>query len=123
MTMLLLPYAKDPEDPNHHTPFNDRTGNCLELAAQYVVANDGTLVHGSIYNQAFSVQRIGHAWVVREDGWIFEPTQGARWNPEAFRWWFTPIVDATYSVEEACINMLKSGHYGTWSEDHSGVWG
>lgn len=123
-TVVRIAVDKDPRDPNFGKPHSERIGNCAELAAQYQAVNGGILVHGSIFREGVSEQRIGHAWVWTEDGGTFEPTLGL-WFPHAglYAEWAQTMVDITYDREEACINMLVSGNYGIWHDDPSGVWG
>lgn len=125
--ITVVRVGKDPRDPNAGVEHADRAGCCLEFAAEYLMDQGGTLVHGSIWHPEHSERRIGHAWVNTLDGGVFEPTLGV-WFPtvQAFHQWSNSIVDVTYDQEQAALLMLRSGHYGVWGLDtvkYSGVWG
>lgn len=125
-TVRILTVEKDPRDPNLGVPHAERIGECLQFAAEYVMTNGGVLVHGSIYREGVSVERIGHAWVRTDDGGAFEPTLGVWWPSfDLYLDWANGIVDAIYSQEEAALNMLRSGHYGIWHPlgQATGKWG
>jgi hypothetical protein len=100
-------------NPDVTKPFKDRLGLYYELAGRYASHNsDVTLVHGSI--QGMGKPRLDHAWVILEDGSIWEPIFNETFDADVYRMLVNPMVDRTYSNEQTCIHLLKHKHWGPW---------
>lgn len=119
-------------------PLGHRLGRCYELAAQAFSGwemfeqhnsaltrlPDGsmtprlpapkTLVHGTW--QGPEPVRIGHAWVVLEDGRIWEPITALICDPVLFHAYSRDEAAWAYDATAVRVNLLKSGHYGPWHE-------
>ncbi len=92
-----------------------RLGRCYELAGRRVLQGEGTLVHGTITNGATA--RIGHAWVIMEDGSVWEPISDQAMPMLVFVAFFHPEPILSYPREEALSLMARTAHFGPWHED------
>lgn len=109
-----------------------RLGRCYELAVkaftgwtQFISQPRGVdisrpnlpapvaLIHGWWRHPANAVG-IHHAWVILEDGRMWEPITGLICDPVLFMNYGSCRVDRTYIETEARINMVKHQHYGPW---------
>lgn len=73
------------------------------------------LVHG-FWKHPDEPQGIHHAWVILEDGRIWEPITGLICNPVNFMAFGQCRVDRSYDETEARTLMLRYQHYGPWHE-------
>lgn len=71
-----------------------------------------TLIHGS--TQSFDFQRRGHAWVVLQNGRIWEPISNREWDPEVFETLFRPQIEKTYHFAAMNMNCVQHQHWGPW---------
>lgn len=95
--------------------FRARLGRCYELSGRHVMnACDGSrLVHGTI--QGAGHPRIGHAWVEKPDGTVYDPVLDAEFPAEIHALVFSARVDAVYDLEGVAVQSLRSGHWGPWA--------
>ena len=92
-----------------------RTTRCYELAYEGCqLGRDWTLVHG-IANGAPSRGRIDHAWLELDD-WVYDAVLDKAMPHSVYISMFKAQATRKYSFEEAAIQVVKSGHYGPWSE-------
>ena len=114
MTGSLVIEAKG-TDPSESITGFDRMSRCYELAGRYLMANDGTtMVHGTVDNGA---KEIRHAWVVDQDGEIFEPTTGIHYDPTSFEAQYHPAERIRYPQDRAMVQMLRFKHWGPWDDE------
>lgn len=96
-----------------------RTGKCYALALSGLIRRapwSATLVHGSIYNAAYSEKgRIGHGWLELEDGTVWEPVHGDLFEGPVWESYASPEYEARYTKDDALHLMLTSGHSGPWT--------
>lgn len=94
-------------------PKPENLGRCYELVGlQAIKEPDGTVIHGTI--QGYGMPPLNHAWWVYPDGSVWEPATAQDYTAEAFRVLFRPRYIYGYSVKEALLRMVATGHYGPW---------
>lgn len=99
--------------PSADSPFRERLGFCYVLSGRKILEHpDALLVHGSV--QGDDKPRIQHAWIITEDGHIWEPTTNQLYGPIDFDQTFNPIVGAIYTSTDAARKMLQHKHFGPW---------
>lgn len=92
-----------------------REGRCYELAVRGCMqAPEWELVHGEC-NARSGVGKIGHAWL-EFDGEAYCPVLDDTMPVSVFLQVLGARTHARYPSEDAAILMLKSGHYGPWSD-------
>jgi hypothetical protein len=101
-------------DPAENITGFDRMSRCYELAGRYLIENKGTLVHGIVHSGA---QEIRHAWVIDQDGEIFEPTTGIHYDAASFERQYQPIERVRYPWDKAAVQMLRFKHWGPWDDE------
>lgn len=69
------------------------------------------LVHGKI---VVTPDIINHAWVILEDGRMWEPVTGLICDPVLFMAGTGAVVERSYDETEARIMMLRNQNYGPW---------
>lgn len=95
----------------------DRDGKCYQLAWQYIIQhNKGILIHAQVWSNNLEMM-IGHALVETEFGFIYEPVSDRYFERETLYNLFKITEDARYSVLEALVMTLKTGHYGPWDKE------
>lgn len=95
---------------------NGRAGLCYQFALEHIFRQqEGTLIHGQVWSQAQG-RMIDHAWVVTETGFVYEPVTD-RYFPkdELYREYQMKEI-TVYTVEEAMEMVIRTRHYGPWSE-------
>jgi hypothetical protein len=113
-------YAEDP------SPFDGRLGHCYRLAASaFIHSHDDrpagypepiTLVHGSWHGPG-APDRIDHAWVLLDDGRVWEPITACIFDRERF-YSYTRAEDTMhYQGVVALMNMLQHEHFGPWDDE------
>ena len=91
-----------------------RAGRCYELAMRGCMqAPEWELVHGEC--DVRSGGQIGHAWL-EFDGEAYCPVLDDTMPVSVFLRVQGARTHARYSSEDAAILMLRSGHYGPWSD-------
>lgn len=99
--------------PEDGAPFNERLGFCYVLAGRKILDHpNALLVHGSV--QGDDKPRIHHAWIIIEDGRIWEPVTNQVFNPMLWEYTFNPMTDVIYTSTDAAKAMLKHKHFGPW---------
>jgi hypothetical protein len=106
------------DEPSYQ--FSLRSGRCYELSAWAILKgdlDDGILVHGSMRCENGESARMGHGWVLINNGTeVWEPILGACYAREDWYRWAQAEDEATYDAEQLRIMMLRHGHYGRWHE-------
>lgn len=116
-----------------------RLGNCYELAMQAFTGwermqtrlfsrNEMTLmpapiglVHGT-WHGPHAPERIAHAWVMLDNGDVWEPITGLICQTTLFHAYTNAEDVVIYNETTARIKMLRNQHYGPWHEtDERGV--
>lgn len=111
---------------NEDTGLRARLGRCYELAAKAFIPSPGLgnpggvprpkrLVHGS-WHGPDAPARIKHAWVILEDGRIWEPITALICDPDKFSTYCRTEMTWIYSGEAVSRRLIKHRHYGPWSE-------
>jgi len=106
--------------PKHSSPAtaNDKdkpAGTCYADAWRFLIKEgEGKLVHGTVYS---GNRRIGHAWVVTDSEFIWEPQTGRYFTNLGFKDAFSPVEESRYTPEEAAIMVTKTKHLGPWSTE------
>lgn len=121
---------------------SDRLGRCYELAAKgiqgwWMLREGGlvsrellgtnslpvsgspaptSLVHGT-WHGPNAAERIAHAWLVLDDGRVWEPVTSLICDPVLFEAYTRAVPTRTYTEKQARVHMLRSGHFGPWHED------
>lgn len=111
---------------------HDRMGLCYELALtafsgwakfseRMFSRNEVSLlpapvavVHGTIVTG--DSRPLKHAWVILEDGRMWEPVTGLICDPVLFMAGNEAVVERSYDRTEASRLMLRHQHYGPWHE-------
>jgi hypothetical protein len=135
--------SQDRTAANLNDSFEDRLGNCFELAVKYAISIesdtdkcDARVVHGSI--QGGGNPRIAHAWVEYTDKDLarqmiekmgvpkdmanknarvaHDPVADLTLPIEAHEAMFSAITEYVYTVDEARRNAFGKGHWGPWDE-------
>lgn len=105
-------------------------GDCFRQAANFLVNNDAPgarLVHGSVrIGQAKDASgqgiEIAHAWVELSDGGkrvAFDGVQSQFYDLDDYREKMKAVEGASYTREQALVNLLKHRHYGPWERGAS----
>jgi len=107
--------------------FEDRLGNCYELAGRYVSENGGELVHGLIHHPFDRANPKGnpHAWVLKPSSEqnkgsslsgdiIYDPVLDQELPKEAYEGLYRAKTLKQYPQEEVWKNMLRHKHWGPW---------
>jgi hypothetical protein len=95
----------------------EREGRCYELAWQHIAYQDeGTLVHGEVWSQNLR-RMIGHAWVVTETGWVYEPVADEYFRKDELYKTYKMKEINTYTPTEARKMALVGKHFGPWSDE------
>jgi len=90
-------------------------GTCYADAWRFLIKEgEGKLVHGTVYS---GNRRIGHAWVVTDSEFIWEPETGRYFTNLGFRDAFAPVEDHRYTPEKAAIMVARTRHLGPWSAE------
>ena len=90
-------------------------GTCYADAWRFLIKEgEGKLVHGTVYS---GNRRIGHAWVVTDSDFIWEPQTGKYFTNLGFRDSFAPVEESRYTAEEAAIMVARTRHLGPWSAE------
>jgi hypothetical protein len=97
---------------------HSRRGRCYELAGREVSDNGGTLVHGTIVSLRFATP-IGHAWVERADGTVWEPVTEVTHTAERFTELLQAVPIRRYDQEAVWVEMLRQHTWGPWEDDTS----
>lgn len=114
--------------PSDEQTIAARITRCYEIAAHALVSMDAVwaraeaehlpmpevLIHGLWSSPEDRSNPIGHAWVLLDDGRIWEPISRTICDAESFMRYTQCRNVATYNAEAARINMVRTGHYGTW---------
>jgi hypothetical protein len=91
-----------------------REGNCYELAWRFITTEDeGTLVHGTVWSPNLK-KRIGHAWVVTETGFVYEPVSNQFYDKEWIYKTYAMEEEQTYSPFQSWEMAAKWRHFGPW---------
>ena len=69
-------------------------------------------MHGSI--QGGGNPRIGHAWVIRATGEIYDPVLDAEYTVDAHNRIFNPMEYVRYTQDEVITIICKHQHWGPW---------
>jgi mRNA interferase RelE/StbE len=103
--------------------FGERLGRCYELAGREVMMDRSgiILVHGSI--EGFGNPRIGHAWVIRPGGTVYDPVLDQEFEPEHHRDFFDAREHVRYTSHEARVEMVRHEHWGPWHDAPYGLTG
>jgi len=90
-------------------------GTCYADAWRFLIKEGkGKLVHGTVYS---GNRRIGHAWVITDSDFIWEPQTGRYFTTLGFRCDFAPVEESRYTPEEAAIMVARTKHLGPWSAE------
>lgn len=95
---------------------SERAGHCYRLAGRHLLdhpGHGGTLVHGSV--QLEGQKRLDHAWV--DEGpviGVYEPENDRHLSHAEFASLFLPAERARFTIDDAGIRVLRSGHWGPW---------
>jgi hypothetical protein len=90
-----------------------RLGRCYELAGRYVSQHGGTLVHGTV-SRLHQTPPLDHAWVITDDGDVWEPVTDDTFHPAVFDYFFGGHEKARYTQEKVFLTSLRTGHWGPW---------
>ncbi|MBC8477487.1 MAG: DUF192 domain-containing protein [Dehalococcoidia bacterium] len=94
---------------------NKPAGTCYADAWRFLIKEgEGELVHGTVYS---GNRRIGHAWVLTNSDFIWEPQTGRYFTNLGFRDTFAPVEDHRYTPEQAAIMVARTRHLGPWSAE------
>lgn len=101
----------------------ERLGRCYELAHKQLYAHSAaTLVHGVIRDTHLSGLGavILHAWLeIGDESW--EPITQLCLPSDVFMRLFDAEIIHRYSIREATLHALETGHYGPWQEMPKGI--
>lgn len=114
--------------PSDEQSFESRITRCYEIAAHAIVNTDAVrnraeaeqlpmpeaLIHGKWSSPDTRDKPIHHAWVLLDDGRIWEPISRTIHDTEEFTRYTQCVSNDIYSPEAAAANMLRTGHYGRW---------
>jgi len=114
--------------PSDEQTFKARVTRCYEIAGTAVVSTDAVrsraeaenlpmpeaLIHGTWSSPDTRERPIHHAWVLLDDGSIWEPISRTLCDAEMFTRYTQCVSQGIYSPKAATLNMVKSGHYGRW---------
>jgi hypothetical protein len=104
-------------------------GDCYEVAAKLVALDDvfpGYLVcHGTATGRGpIAGQRFGHAWIEGELSGtpvVFDFSNGLKTIVPRGTYYrlgeINPDEVRRYTAKEACVLMLKTGHFGPWEQE------
>lgn len=100
----------------------ERRGNCYEMAARYVLAHGGNLIHGRTHAPAdlgpVNHPDLDHAWVEYEHAGIavvWEPASGAAFPLDYFNLRFRPERFARYEgAKSVTTEIIKHRNWGRW---------
>ena len=109
--------------------FRERLTRCYELASLGMVPWEGMaehleseglptpdrLVHGSWHGPE-APKRIKHAWVMLDDGRVWEPITSLIYDRDKFYSYTRAQDDRLYSRAGALRRMNESQHHGPWDE-------
>lgn len=101
--------------------FDDRAGRCYELAAAAIAwgaaGETATLVHGTI-RSATPPARIPHAWLLLDDGTLWEPVTANVYQADEWVTWADARPDELYpTATRVRVQLHEHAHYGPWAED------
>lgn len=110
--------------------FEQRLGRCYELAAKGVIHLRFTeeqrakanvpkpvgLVHGSWHGPE-APARINHAWVLLEDGCVWEPITETICYREMFYGYTRATDHEVYDLTQTACNMIGAQHFGPWDDE------
>lgn len=74
------------------------------------------LIHG-LHDAGTGSQRGEHAWIVLDEGIVFDGETKQFYDADAFNATVRPDETHAYTAAEAARLMLKTSHSGPWSED------
>ena len=90
-------------------------GTCYEDAWRFLIKEgEGKLIHGTV--QSID-QRINHAWVETETGYIWEPETGEFMKRAYFDEIAKPEAEAEYTTVEAAIMGARTRNLGPWTKE------
>lgn len=95
-----------------------RQGRCFELAGKFILADESktsVLVHGTV-DAGRSKMPIEHAWIVLEDGRIYEPVEDTFFSAEQFTSTRRPNDETRFSYAEALIGLATVKNWGPWND-------
>lgn len=94
-----------------------RLGKCYDLAWKHIAQQlEGTLVHGRIWSPNRR-QMMGHAWVVTETGWVYEPVSNQYYYRDELYKAFKMKEEETYNPKEAWQMCYQTKHFGPWTKE------
>lgn len=96
-------------------PVPSRLGDCYMNAAEKLIDVDGTLVHGIIRSDVYG--DVAHAWLILDDGYVYEPTTDAVYHPSDFESLHNPVELARYEADDARHQLITYKHWGPWDPE------
>jgi hypothetical protein len=101
-----------------------RHGRCYELAGKAILyepdAEKWQLAHGTVWNDVLEVH-MGHAWIVLEDGRIYDPVFHEYFDSQQFSERHAAKPERTYNKKEAIDHMTASKNWGPWHTAQEGA--
>jgi len=91
-----------------------KPGTCYVDVIKFTeVHPDSIIVHGEVYSPFYN-DYIGHAWIITDAGYVWEPQTGRFFPPSEFNKLARPVEHNRYTYEEALKHMVRTEHYGPW---------